>query len=87
VYQHLGLKKSCKSYSSAILVDKLKGLRADLKKWHVSLARIKGLIQNCNKVILVLHTLEEQRPFYRSEFNFKKVFQLHLEDPLKDECN
>jgi hypothetical protein len=50
---------SSKSYSSAIVVDKLKGLRQELKKWHMSLARLKSLIQICNKVILILDTLEE----------------------------
>jgi hypothetical protein len=37
-------KPTSKSYSSAILADKLKSLRYDLKKWHVSLARLKRLI-------------------------------------------
>jgi hypothetical protein len=62
---------SAKAYSSAVIADKLKGLRHELKKWHLSLARLKGLIQNCNKVIVILDTLEEERPLYREEFNFR----------------
>jgi hypothetical protein len=63
-------KHTSKSYSSAILADKLKSLRYDLKKWHVNLARLKRLISECNKVILLMDSLEEQRPLFRSEFNF-----------------
>jgi hypothetical protein len=37
-------KISSKSHSSAILADKLKTLRYDLKKWQVSLSHLKLLI-------------------------------------------
>jgi hypothetical protein len=37
-------KPSHKQYSSAVMADKLKSLRYDLKKWHVSLAKIKMII-------------------------------------------
>jgi hypothetical protein len=53
---------SAKTYSSAVIADKLKSPRHDLKKWHMSLARLKELIQNCNKVLVVLDTLEGERP-------------------------
>jgi hypothetical protein len=79
-------KESYKTYSSAILADKLKSLRFELKKWHLSLARLKGLIQNCNKVILLLDELEEKRPLFRPEFNFRNVVKLHLDDMLLAEC-
>jgi hypothetical protein len=78
---------SAKLYSSAIVADKLKGLRQDLNKWHMSLARLKRLIQNCNKVLLILDTLEEERPLYRAEFNFRQIVKLHLEELLLAECN
>jgi hypothetical protein len=78
---------SVKAYSSAIIAYKLKGLRHELKKWHMSLARLKGLIQNCNKVIVILDTLEEERPLYKEEFNFRHIVKLHLEDLLLAECN
>jgi hypothetical protein len=79
-------KVSKKSYSSAIIVDKLKSLRFDLKKWQVSLSKIKGLIQNCNKVIFLMDTLEEERLLYRAEFNFRKIVKLHLDELMKAEC-
>jgi hypothetical protein len=78
---------SAKLYSSAIIADKLKGLRQELKKWHMSLARLKLLIQNCNKVLLILDTLEEERPLFRAEFNFRLIVKLHLEELLLAECN
>jgi hypothetical protein len=33
-----------------------------------------------------LDTLEEERPLYRTEFNFRRIVKLHLEDLLKAEC-
>jgi mannosylglycoprotein endo-beta-mannosidase len=79
-------KVSCKSYSSTILADKLKSLCFDLKKWHLSLAHLKGLIQNCNKDILLLDELEEKCPLFCPEFNFRNVVKLHLDDLLLAEC-
>jgi hypothetical protein len=80
-------KPTGKSYSSAVIVGKLKTLRYDLKKWHTSLAKLKGLIENCNKVILLLDNLEEKRPLFRAEFNFRRIVKLHLESLLLAECN
>jgi exonuclease III len=79
-------KPSSKSYSSARMADKLKSLRYELKKWQVSLARIKLLIQNCNKVIAILDLLEEERPLFCSEFNFRQIVREHLDELLKAEC-
>jgi hypothetical protein len=79
-------KVSGKHYSSAIIADKLKSLRYDIKKWQTSLSRLKILIQKCNKVILLLDELEEYRPLFRAEFNFRKLVKLHLEELLLAEC-
>jgi hypothetical protein len=62
-------------------------LSYDLKKWHVSLAKLNGLIQNCNNVIMIFDTLEEYRPLVCAEFNFRKVVKLHLQDLLKCESD
>jgi hypothetical protein len=80
-------KPSSKKYSSAMLADKLKCLRYDLKKWHVILAKLKWLIENYNKVILMLDELEEKRSLYRTEFNFRRIVKIHLESLLLAECN
>jgi hypothetical protein len=53
----------------------------------VSLAKIKMIIQNCNKVISLLDQLEEERPLFCSEFNFRQIVKEHLDDLLKAECN
>jgi hypothetical protein len=50
------------------------------------LSKLKALIQNCNKVILLLDTLEEERPLSRPEFNFRNIVKLHLDELLKAEC-
>jgi hypothetical protein len=81
------IKDSNKISSAAILADKFKSLRYALKKWHMNLSKLKLLIQNCNKCILLLDTLEENRPLYTTEFNFRKIVKLHLEELLKIECN
>jgi hypothetical protein len=47
---------------------------------------MKVLIQNCNKVILLLDNLEESRPLFKSEFNFRKLVKLHHEKLLHAEC-
>jgi hypothetical protein len=38
-------------------------------------------------VIHILDSLEEQRPLFNSEFNFRQIVKLHLEDLLLVECN
>ena len=43
---------------------------------------MKLLISSCNKVILLLDNLEELRPLFRQEFNFRKIVKLHLENLL-----
>jgi hypothetical protein len=80
-------KGSSKSYSTAVIAAKFKQLRFELKKWDLSLARLKGLIKSCNEVILVLDTLEEQIPLFRVEFNFRSIVKLHLAELLLAECN
>jgi hypothetical protein len=50
---------SKRTYSSATLTDKFKTLRHELKKWHVSLAKLKQIIKSCNNVILLMHSLKE----------------------------
>ena len=47
-----------------------------------SFSKMKLLISSCNKVILLLDNLEELRPLFRQEFNFRKIVKLHLENLL-----
>jgi hypothetical protein len=78
---------SRKKHCSAIIADKFKCLRYALKKWQMSISKLKLLIQKCNRVILILDTLEENRNLFTSEFNFKNIVKQHLEDLLLIECN
>jgi hypothetical protein len=70
-----------------VLVDKFKSVRYALKKWHTSLSKLKVIVQNFNKIILLLGTLEEQRPLFLTEFNFRQIVKMHLESLLITECN
>jgi mannosylglycoprotein endo-beta-mannosidase len=79
-------KGSYKKNSAAILTHKFKVPRADLKKWQTSLSSIKILIENCNKVILLLDNLEEQRVLTRPELNFRNMVKMHLDKLLVAQC-
>jgi mannosylglycoprotein endo-beta-mannosidase len=78
---------STKKYTSAIIAGKFKALRYALKHWHMNLSQLKFYIQHCNKAILILDNLEDQRPLFVTEFNFRKIVKLHLEKLLQIECN
>jgi hypothetical protein len=80
-------KLSHKKYSSAVLADKLKSLWFDLKKWQLSLSKLKILIQNCNTLLFLLEFLKEERPLSKTEAKFRTIVKLHLEDLLHAECN
>jgi hypothetical protein len=78
---------SKKSHCSAIIADKFKSLRQYLKKCHMSLSKLKMLIQKCNQVISILDSLEEKRPLFITKFNFRSIVQTHLEELILIECN
>jgi hypothetical protein len=78
---------SHKLHLSAIITDKFKYLRQNLKNWQMTLSKLKLLIQKCNKVILIMDNLEEKRPLFLPEFNFRTIVKIHLEDLMLIECN
>ena len=41
-------------------------------------SNLNTLIANCNKVIMFLDTLEEIRPLFRVELNFRNLVKAHL---------
>jgi hypothetical protein len=55
-------KQSRKKSSAAVLAEKFKNLRYDLKKWKLGISKLKLLIQKCNQVILLLDDLEDKHP-------------------------
>ena len=78
---------SCKSGSRKqgvydVIADKLKSLRQALKKWQTNLSKLKILIAKCNRVVLILDSLEELRPLFRQESNFRSIVKLHVEHLL-----
>jgi hypothetical protein len=79
-------KPTRKTSSAAVLAEKFKQLRYDLKKWKMGISKLKLLIEKCNQVIFLLDDLEDKRPLFCTEFNFRKVVKLHLEELLLAEC-
>jgi len=70
--------------NSAIRITvKFKLLRAALKKWSKGLSNLSCLIKNCNSTLEILDTLEEQRPLFLQEFNFRKILKNHILKLLK----
>lgn len=69
--------------SAAVLAEKLKTLRHELKKWKKSLSKLRTLIAKCDMVILFFDNLEEERQLSIPEANFRKIVKLHYEKLLK----
>jgi hypothetical protein len=65
-----------------MLTAKFKNLRHELKKWGKSLSHLKHLIENCNKVVLLLDELEEHRALSTPEFNFRNTVKVHIKKLL-----
>ena len=69
--------------SATRITAKFKLLRAALKKWSKGLSNLSCLIKNCNSTLEILDTLEEQRPLFLQEFNFRKILKKHILKLLK----
>ena len=80
--QQVWEKHSHKTHILAIIMDKLKALRFALKKWEKGLSHIKILMEKCNWVIFWLDDLEDSRPLFLSESNFRKLVKMHHEHLL-----
>jgi hypothetical protein len=44
----------------------------------MGLSKLKQLIKQCNSVLSTLDKLEENRPLYPPEFNFRKILKKHI---------
>jgi hypothetical protein len=60
------------------IAAKFKLLRRVLKKWAMSLSKIKNLLKQCNAVLLVLDKLEESRPLNTPEKCFRDILKKHI---------
>jgi hypothetical protein len=69
--------------ATGILTAKFKNLRHELKRWGKNLSHIKLLIDNSNKVIIILDKLEEERDLSSLEFNFRNIAKMHLKRLLQ----
>jgi hypothetical protein len=65
------------------IAAKFKLLRRVLKKWAMSLSKIKNLLKQCNAVLLVLDKLEESRPLNTPEKCFRDILKKHILNQLQ----
>ena len=73
---------SRKGHITAKIADNFKSLRMCLKIWQLNVSKLKLLIAKCNHVIFLLDDLEEWRPLFVHELNFRKIVKVHLEKLL-----
>jgi hypothetical protein len=71
-------KPTHKGNSAANINAKFKRLRYDLKFWSKSISRLSICIENSNKAILELDTMEDCRPLSTPEMNFRIILKKHL---------
>jgi hypothetical protein len=62
---------------------KFKALRARLKQWSKNISNLRILISNCNAVINVLDSIEDQRGLYNLEINLRNSVKKQLQVWLK----
>ena len=76
--------KACHAPNAAARIcKKLKNLRYDLKRWSKGISKLKIMIQNSNEALAFMDTLEDKRPLYVQESNFRKILKSHLQTLLK----
>jgi len=55
----------------------LKNLRRGLKHWSKSISKLKLMIDNCNMVLLEIDNMEDKRPLFIQERNFRNILKGH----------
>lgn len=60
-----------------------KNLRRCLKYWSKRLSNLHTTISNSKEILLQLDLLEEKRPLFIQEFNFRKIIKLHILNLLR----
>jgi hypothetical protein len=68
--------------SAKCLSAKFKLLRKSLKQWSTSISVLNHLISNCNGIILMLDTYEEQRIMHITKWNFRNIIKERLQHLL-----
>lgn len=82
---HSGLEKNVRNQrdSASIIAGKLKNVRYSLKHWSRSISNLNTLISNCNQVTLYMDCLEEARPLWDHEWNFRVFLKAHMAQLLR----
>ncbi|XP_020174866.1 uncharacterized protein [Aegilops tauschii subsp. strangulata] len=78
VVQRSWAKRYYAPNAAAVLCQKLKTLRYDLKQWSRKISKLSMLIDNCNKTLLEIDDLEERRRLSAPETNFRVILKQHL---------
>jgi hypothetical protein len=68
--------KITSSNPATIHADKFKALRYSLKKWSRTLSNLTSLMENCNKVIFFLDSLEDCRSLNNPERNLRNIIKI-----------
>lgn len=68
--------KDCNTAST--ICQKLKMVRQALTKWSKQISRLSIAIQNTNRAMVKLDTLEEKRMLTTPESNYRKILKAHL---------
>jgi len=71
------------SNAATRITAKFKLLRRAIKRWTKGMAQLSNLIKECNSVLLILDKLEEQRPLFIQERNFRIILRRHILTLLK----
>lgn len=64
--------------AASTLCRKLKMVRQALSRWSKNISRLSISIQNTNKAILKLDTIEDKRYLTVPESNYRKILKTHL---------
>jgi hypothetical protein len=75
------------SSPAARISAKFKLLRRILKRWLKSLAKFKHQLKQCNCILEILDKLEENRPLYNLEANFRNILKKHILQLLQNQEN
>jgi hypothetical protein len=69
--------------AASVLAGKLKNVRYTLENWSKGISNLSLLISNCNTVILFLDFVEDSRPLYTHEWNFRIFIKAQLATLLR----
>src|SRR4051812_9559374 len=66
------------TYAASILCQKLKLVKHALTRWSKGISRLSIALQNTNKAILKMDTIEERRHLTVPETNYRRILKYHL---------